>query len=1789
MRRISGPDDARIRAWEAELEGQVVESLQHVMDTIADRVLDNAPAAMVASAQVRMRFEADSSRDIWADIPWRVPVLVAAVTTGPTGDDDPPPQTADLAIPAPEPVPAAIPDTPDLPPGQPWVSPDDLASIVPLWQEQLAGQVMPIVAQIFVDSALGIRGQLVDAAPAWAMPRVGSLAAEQYLAGMQDRFDDIGMDAWSTARDQLGEGFAAGESVPQLAARLRQTAGLTAREAVLVARTSVIDASNNGSISMARASGLTMLKTWIATNDTRTRLSHLVAEQRYEANPIPLDESFIVGGHPCDYPASPDLPPAEGWNCRCTVGYALPEQAEATVEQPAALLPGTTPPPDGEVAAKLPGEGDLGGVGGLGDEPVPAGLLEAGDGRAVRASLVRAGSPAELRQVWQDEMRAITGRMIPVGELPAGISPLTAREYAEGVLTMLERFPEARLRGIDWYTDLTSPEYAQVKRGGGIIYFNMRWAAEDARRKLLSTLRNDVSGWRTGDSGWSVRGATMPQSVAFHEFVHVVELENLGDIAPGKLLGLIQRHADALGIRDDDVVRRFVSSYADKNLTELVAEAGTDVVLNGARASAFSQDVYRLMVEEYRARGFAIRDLPDGEAFPKLPAPRPLASMTVKDLRALAKERGITVPAGARKADLVAALERAPAASVVPEVARAALTGVKAERAAPIRVEIDASAGAETSRWRATDVTVLEGAERRALLSAMTNRVRTSGGFNEYLRFPEGRPDRWSGYSPESQVMLEQMEAQKRASTIAQAQKDIKAIDAAMERSHLSVDITVYRGVRPSDFGLPEDAVGFEWTDPAYLGTSAQRSVAQNSFAEGALLRIHVPEGTPAISITGGGEGELLLGRGLRLKVTRDARDGGVRVLDVEVVPPAAVEAPAVDLATQAVTRQALIDERRAVADALSEARFLVDNQATAAALASRARLIAKRVEGAGAAGEDLGPLVRAMAAGDRDAIDTAISDIAAARQLTQVGAEAGRRFVPFDPKLHEMTAGIARPAPGTFVGIERPGYAGELPGGEVVQLGKTRVYALDADEAALARAEAVELRASPPPVVAPASPAAPAPVVAPPVVRAPAITGQDLAGRRAKLESALRSPESSRTRLPSEGGGTVYRVEHADGSTTVTKTYDRTGTKAVQKRDADADELGSLVSEAVGVRAPVIARTGPTSFEQEFIAGRSGADLTDGGYSPIPADILASDDAHLLGLADLLMGNTDRNAGNWIRLSDGRLAAIDHGEAFRRAGIAAGPPGQFVDLLPSGGKLARTLDVSPVDVAVLRGRLALLEPEFTRLGRATWYRQMMARFEQVAKRASGTKVRIASEAEAAAQAQTLATDAGKAVRAAARDRARVVETARGNAALLADLDRLIQARSPRSAILEALDPKLTGAGQLYAGADPAIVATIRDALATGDAAKLRSAVTRMTTRAKTKPIGKAGAKTAFDPATMEPLPGAPDIPAGAQVVVVRRGATFEGLTDPLEKARVTTVAPKPKAPPKPRATRVPRGRTDSRPAAPTRGSDLLAETEDRGGMWIAEAMRFQSRRDGGKWGNNVLTEAIRHQPPEWSAPGRAATAAEVDRAVAQGWVEIWRGVKTPFSETPTAAQISRATIDGEWRQGNGMYGSGTYTTTRRTTGEAYRGSRFLDAEGREVRFQDIPDSGFESGGRSEWRYGFQVEEPGGLLRMALSPDAHLIDYDDLVREHDAFVLAARQRGELNWSDGSGDLPFYRAIRDRNFYAVLRGFDGVRLRSAPGVNDGAPYPGGVRNLTEADQYVIFNRGVLMFDGDSLQP
>ena len=107
------------------------------------------------------------------------------------------------------------------------------------------------------------------------------------------------------------QGILQGESMDKIAKRIMNVQEMNKTQAIRSARTIVTGAENKGrqdSYARAEADGIILERTWLATNDSRTRHSHAVLDGETK----PIDTPFSNG---LMYPGDPDGRPEEVYNC----------------------------------------------------------------------------------------------------------------------------------------------------------------------------------------------------------------------------------------------------------------------------------------------------------------------------------------------------------------------------------------------------------------------------------------------------------------------------------------------------------------------------------------------------------------------------------------------------------------------------------------------------------------------------------------------------------------------------------------------------------------------------------------------------------------------------------------------------------------------------------------------------------------------------------------------------------------------------------------------------------------------------------------------------------------------------------------------------------------------------------------------------------------------------------------------------------------------------------------------------------------------------------------------------------------------------------------------------------------------------------------------------------------------------------------------------------------------------------------------------------------------------------
>jgi F like protein len=199
--------------------------------------------------------------------------------------------------------------------------PTALDAILAFWAAYVGAELLPAL-----DVNMIAAGTEVIAGLAEAVGNPLTLLADQaldtelYLQQARNRLVGIGDELWVNARAALAEGTALGESIPQLAARVRAAVGVTEPRARMIARTEVHGARNTVALgtmigfetTYGIESGV-INKQWQAALDERTRPTHVVADNQVVA----MSSPFVVGEAFLAFPGDPSGPAGEVINCRC--------------------------------------------------------------------------------------------------------------------------------------------------------------------------------------------------------------------------------------------------------------------------------------------------------------------------------------------------------------------------------------------------------------------------------------------------------------------------------------------------------------------------------------------------------------------------------------------------------------------------------------------------------------------------------------------------------------------------------------------------------------------------------------------------------------------------------------------------------------------------------------------------------------------------------------------------------------------------------------------------------------------------------------------------------------------------------------------------------------------------------------------------------------------------------------------------------------------------------------------------------------------------------------------------------------------------------------------------------------------------------------------------------------------------------------------------------------------------------------------------------------------------------
>jgi len=130
--------------------------------------------------------------------------------------------------------------------------------------------------------------------------------------------DDVDDTTISIVQTAVRNGIAQGLTIDEIAAFIESTTDVdnALARANVIARTEMHDAMNFAQLTAAKDTGLTLVKTWTASLDNRTRDSHAEAD----GQTVPIDEDFTVDGEDISRPGDGDA--SNSINCRCCMVFS---------------------------------------------------------------------------------------------------------------------------------------------------------------------------------------------------------------------------------------------------------------------------------------------------------------------------------------------------------------------------------------------------------------------------------------------------------------------------------------------------------------------------------------------------------------------------------------------------------------------------------------------------------------------------------------------------------------------------------------------------------------------------------------------------------------------------------------------------------------------------------------------------------------------------------------------------------------------------------------------------------------------------------------------------------------------------------------------------------------------------------------------------------------------------------------------------------------------------------------------------------------------------------------------------------------------------------------------------------------------------------------------------------------------------------------------------------------------------------------------------------------------------
>lgn len=193
--------------------------------------------------------------------------------------------------------------------------PEAVFSMVPAWEQAITDIIVQAVIPVMDHAYQALFG---DGFSWRERPNVVN-----YLSGVRNRLSGIPNETFDLIGGQVAAGVTLGEGIPEISDRVDAILSTTEsarwpNRAVVIARTEALGALNGSRADSFQAfadeTDTEMERMWLSTVDSRTRPTHVLADQQRTG----VTDPFMVGGFALMFPGDPSGPAQEVIQCRCT-------------------------------------------------------------------------------------------------------------------------------------------------------------------------------------------------------------------------------------------------------------------------------------------------------------------------------------------------------------------------------------------------------------------------------------------------------------------------------------------------------------------------------------------------------------------------------------------------------------------------------------------------------------------------------------------------------------------------------------------------------------------------------------------------------------------------------------------------------------------------------------------------------------------------------------------------------------------------------------------------------------------------------------------------------------------------------------------------------------------------------------------------------------------------------------------------------------------------------------------------------------------------------------------------------------------------------------------------------------------------------------------------------------------------------------------------------------------------------------------------------------------------------